>query len=130
LTADGTVPKRRGDSVWCGAVACVLILAMDAIALARGGRAEVPAGALWIAVAGLLLPVLNVYFVIKDVVARRARDAGLGLALSLLALFMAFDPPWGAFIGLGGRPPTGGRERRLGMRQNIPLRMVDVGART
>ena len=94
--------KRRrflvGDSIWCGGAACVLIVVLDLIAMTKGGRAEVPAGAIWTAVAGMLLPFLNLYFIGRDLFAGHKRDAAIGLALSILALVMAFDPPWRRFV--------------------------------
>jgi hypothetical protein len=86
------------DSVRCGGIACVLLLVMDAVALMKGGRQEVPAGMLWLPVAGLLMPVLNVYFVAKDLLARRLKAAGIGAALSGWALFQAFNPAWVALL--------------------------------
>jgi hypothetical protein len=74
------------------------MVAMDAVALMKGGRDEVPAGMLWLPVAGLLLPVLNVYFVAKDLLRRRMKAAGIGAALSGWALFQAFNPAWIAFL--------------------------------
>jgi hypothetical protein len=86
------------DSVRCGGVACLLLVVMDVVALMKGGREEVPAGMLWLPVAGLLLPVLNVYFVAKDLFGRRLKAAGIGAALSGWALFQAFNPAWVAFL--------------------------------
>lgn len=74
---------------------------MDAVAFVKGGRAEVPANVLWAAVAGVLLPVLNVYFVARDLIAGRRKDAALGVILSVVALIVAFDPPWSQFMGHG-----------------------------
>ncbi len=86
------------DSIRCGGAACLLILLMDVMALVKGSRADIPAGAAWVAVAGLVLPVLNLYFIIKDFVSGRRREAGIGLLLSLLALALAFYPPWGRHV--------------------------------
>ncbi len=99
--------KRRrflvGDSIWCGGAACALLLLMDIVAAMKGGRTEVPAGVIWTAVAGVLLPFLNLYFIGRDLFAGHRRDAAIGLALSILALVMAFDPPWKRFVILAGR---------------------------
>jgi hypothetical protein len=86
------------DSVRCGGIACILLVVMDVVALMKGGREEVPAGMLWLSVAAVLLPVLNVYFVGKDLFARRLKAAGFGAALSGWALFQAFNPAWVAFL--------------------------------
>lgn len=91
-----------GDSIWCGGAACALLLLMDIVAAMKGGRAEVPAGVVWTAVAGMLLPVLNLYFIGRDLFAGNKRDAAIGLVLSILALLMAFDPPWKRFVILAG----------------------------
>ena len=71
---------------------------MDAIALVKGSRADIPASAAWVAVAGLVLPVRNLYFIVKDFFSGRRREAGIGLLLSLLALALAFYPPWGRYV--------------------------------
>jgi hypothetical protein len=86
------------DSVRCGGIACLLLIVMDVVALVKGGREEVPAGMLWLPIAGLLLPVLNVYFVAKDLILRRLKAASIGAALSGWALFQAFNPAWVAFL--------------------------------
>ena len=86
------------DSVRCGGIACLLLALMDVIALVKGGRTEVPAGMLWLPIAGLVLPVLNIYFVAKDLIQRRLKAAGIGAALSGWALFQAFNPAWVAFL--------------------------------
>jgi hypothetical protein len=92
------------DSVRCGAVALALLLASDAVALVRGGRTEVPVDMLWVFVAGLLLPILNLYFVAKDALRGRGRAAALGAVLSGLAMLEAFSPAWIGFLKLqGGR---------------------------
>ena len=41
---------------YVAAIACLLLVVMDVVALMKGGREEVPAGMLWLPVAGLLLP--------------------------------------------------------------------------
>ncbi len=95
--------RRRylvGDSVWCGGSACLLLAFVDAVALVKGGRAEVPASGLWAYVAGMLLPVLNVYFVARELIAGRRKDAALGVILSVMAVIMAYSPPWGQFVGV------------------------------
>jgi len=100
--------RRRflvGDSVWCGGLALVCLILMDAVALVMGGRHEVPALGLWLPIAGLLLAVLNVYFVLRDLLAVRRGDAALGLGLSVLALFVAINPPWARFVRCAGIPP-------------------------
>jgi len=114
----GTDDRRPGwgDSVWCGGVACVCILAMDVVALFKGGRHQVPAGAVGIAVAGLVLPVLNLYFLLKDVLRRRWKQAGLGALLTAAALLFAFAPPWGSLVlepskNAAGRTSEGRSER-------------------
>ena len=97
----GRERRRRflvGDSIWCGGTACALLLLMDSVAAMKGGRAEVPAGVVWTAVAGMLLPFLNLYFIGRDLLAGLKRDAAIGLVLSILALVMAFDPPWKRFV--------------------------------
>jgi hypothetical protein len=86
------------DSVWCGGAACVSLVVMDALALWHGGRHEVPASGLWVAVGGLVLPLLNLYFIVKDLIAGRRRAAALGAMLSLLALLAAFNPPWARHV--------------------------------
>lgn len=90
--------RATGDSIWCGGAACFLILLMDAMALVKGSRADIPLSAAWVAVAGVLLPVLNLYFIVKDLLSGRRREAGIGLLLSLLALAVAFYPPWGRYV--------------------------------
>jgi len=104
--------RRRylvGDSVWCGGFACLLLGFVDAVALVKGGRAEVPATVLWVMVAGVLLPVLNLYFVARDLIAGRWKDAALGVILSVVALIMAVAPPWGRFVGVPSHQEAGAK---------------------
>jgi hypothetical protein len=109
MAQDRTHRQAVGDSVWCGGAACLLLAFMDVVAFMKGGREDVPASVLWVAVAGLLLLVLNVYFVIRDVVGGRRKAAALGVMLSLFALLAAFDPPWRHYVrrSLNGLKPTG-----------------------
>lgn len=107
--------RRRylvGDSVWCGGSACLLLGFVDAVALVKGGRAEVPASGLWAYVAGMLLPVLNVYFVARELIAGRRKDAALGVILSVVAVIMALSPPWGQFVGVPSHHGGGSKGSR------------------
>lgn len=111
--AGGT--RRRylvGDSVWCAGSACLLLGFVDAVALVKGGRAEVPASDLWAYVAGILLPVLNVYFVARELIAGRRKDAALGVILSVVAVIMALSPPWGQLVGVSRHHGGGSRGSR------------------
>jgi hypothetical protein len=104
--------RRRylmGDSVWCGGSACLLLGFVDVVAFMKGGRAEVPASLVWASVAGVLLPVLNLYFVARELIAGRHKDATLGVILSVAAVIMAFDPPWARFVGV----PVRSAERQV-----------------
>jgi len=86
------------DSVRCGAIACCLLVASDVLALAKGGRSEVPLDVEWVLVAGLLLPILNLYFIGKDALRGRGRQAAIGALLSGLAMLEAFAPAWIGFL--------------------------------
>lgn len=86
------------DSIWCGGLACLCILLIDGIALAKGGRQEVPLSIAWIFIAGLLLPVLNVYFVLKDAYHGRRKQASLGAILSVIALLLVSWPAWSSSV--------------------------------
>jgi hypothetical protein len=102
--------RRRyvvGDSAWNGGLACLLLGLVDAVAFAKGGRTAVPASLLWAFVAGMALPVLNIYFVARELIVGRLKDAALGVILSVLALIMAVDPPWGQLVGFPGHQNAG-----------------------
>lgn len=46
-------------------------------------------------VAGILLPFLNAYFVLRDLISRRWKDAAIGVILSIVAVMIAVNPAWG-----------------------------------
>ena len=110
LTQPGEKRPRQslmGDSVWCGGAACVLLIVGDLGAVAWGGRHQMPAQIFVLTIAGILLAFLNVYFIYKDQRERRHQAAALGLVLSLVAMFIAFDPPWASLVQTGAvQPPT------------------------